>query len=83
MDEPIGDEELTGLLDLIVAYGAACRREGSGMAVGRATPPELTAAVDRLRKRVVRRVRRLELLAAMGGIEPSDVRGALVGVWRN
>jgi hypothetical protein len=41
------------------------------------------ATTDLLAKRIKRRVRRLEILADMGGIEPSDVRGALVGTWRN
>jgi uncharacterized protein involved in propanediol utilization len=53
------------------------------MVIGEPTPPELVAATNALAKRVMRRVRRLELLSAMGGIEPTDVRGALVGIWRN
>jgi FAD synthase len=76
-------DEPAGLGDLIAQLSAAARREGSAMVIGEPTPPELVAATNALAKRVMRRVRRLELLSAMGGIEPTDVRGALVGIWRN
>lgn len=72
--------DIAGLLDLVLQYGAACRREGVDYASGvRDNRPE----VDALRQRVQRRIRRLEQLGRMGGIEPSDVRAALVGTWRN
>lgn len=76
-------DEIAGLGDLIAQLSAAARREGSAMVIGQPTPPELVARTDALAKRVMRRVRRLELLSTMGGIEPTDVRAALVGVWRN
>jgi hypothetical protein len=76
-------DEIAGLGDLIAQLSAPARREGSAMVIGQPTPPELIAATDALAKRVMRRVRRLELLSTMGGIEPTDVRAALVGVWRN
>jgi hypothetical protein len=76
-------DELASLGDLIAQLSAAARREGSAMVIGEPTPPELVAATNALTKRVMRRVRRLDLLSTMGGIEPTDVRGALVGTWRN
>lgn len=73
--------EPAGLADLILQYGAACRRE-----IMASTPSEQAArdvATNATLKRILRRVARLEALADMAGIEPSDVRGALVGTWRN
>jgi len=75
-------DELDGLAGLIVQLVTAARREGAAMVIGAATPPELVAATMALMQRVDHRVRRLEALARMGGIDPSDVRGALVGKWR-
>lgn len=77
----VGD--LAGLADLILQYGAACRREGASLVIGELKPADLAAATDATLKRILRRVQRLEALADMAGIEPSDVRGALVGTWRN
>jgi glycerol dehydrogenase-like iron-containing ADH family enzyme len=76
-------DDIAGLGDLIAQLSAAARREGSAMVIGEPTPPELAAATDALAKRVMRRVRRIEHLSRMGGIEPTDVRGALIGIWRN
>lgn len=78
-------DELAGLEELIIRYGRACREETAVAAVSGNAPSVIDAArakTDALAKRIRRRVRRLELLATMGGIEPSDVRGALIGTWR-
>lgn len=75
-------DELAGLASLIVQLVTAARREGAAMVIGLDTPPELVAHTIALMQRVDHRVRRLEALARMGGIEPSDVRCALVGKWR-
>lgn len=75
-------DELAGLQELILQYGAACRAEGVAMAIVSTTHSSTAAAVNALAQRIQRRVRRLEHLGHMGGIEPSDVRAALVGTWR-
>jgi hypothetical protein len=81
------DGDIAGLQDLVIQYGHACRREGS-LPLGN----DLSASIEyanacqvtnALANRIKRRIVRLELLANMAGIEPSDVRGALVGIWRN
>lgn len=83
MTELADGGELAGLSDLILEFAAACAREAIALTAGDLDTPNFSAKTDRLRERVQRRVRRLETLARMGGIEPSDVRAALVGTWRN
>jgi len=80
------DGDLAGLQELVIQYGNACRREGL-LPLGEGIDQSIEYAyacqvTNALAKRIKRRLVRLEALADMAGIEPSDVRAALVGVWR-
>lgn len=76
--EAVAYGDVAGLTDLIIQYGQVCRAE-----VAADMAPAAVAVTDALARRIQWRVRRLEQLGRMGGIEPSDVRAALVGTWRN
>ncbi len=77
-------DELAGLASLIVQLVGAARAEGVAIgALDESAHAGRVAQTGSLLPRVDHRVRRLEALARMGGIEPSDVRAALVGKWRN
>lgn len=79
-----GAVEIAGLEDLILQYAHAARKEGFALGADGtgAKLDQAKAVTDKLMDRALRRVRRLEVLSRMGGIEPSDVRAALIGTWR-